>query len=49
MFERFLINRTEFLLDSLRHGVEIIDISGLRELPGHELLHDHYGAPNMAP
>ena len=48
MFERFLINRTEFLLDSLRHGVEIIDISDLRALPRQEFLHDRYRASNIA-
>jgi hypothetical protein len=36
----FLIHRTEFLADSVRDGVEIIDISDLRALQKEEFLHD---------
>jgi hypothetical protein len=44
----FLINRTEFLADSIRHGVEIIDISDLRALPKQEFLHDFHRAWNIS-
>jgi hypothetical protein len=40
----FLINRTEFLADSLRAGVETMDISDLRALPKQEFLHDFHPA-----
>ncbi len=44
----FLINRTEFLPDGLRHSVEIIDISDLRALPKQEFLHDFHRAWNIS-
>jgi hypothetical protein len=44
----FLINRTEFLPDSLRHGVEIIDISDLRALAKQEFLDDFRRAWNIS-
>ena len=44
----FLIHRTQFLPQSLRHGVEIMDITDLRALPKQEFLQDFYRAWNIA-